>query len=148
MPINTYLASFIFTVALIAPKMASESQLSTLTFQQITSQTALEAPKTAFLSVNDYAKKAAADAGIDPNKFLRLISCESTWKEGAVGDNNRSFGILQFQKRTFDRFSKKYGAEWLQISDSYDQIDLATLMIRDGYEDSWLRCGHKVGLMK
>lgn len=111
-------------------------------------QTLLEAPKTAFLSIDEYAKKAAVDAGIDPNKFLRLISCESAWKEGAVGDNNRSFGILQFQKRTFDRFSIKYGREDLRISDSYDQIDLAVLMIRDGYQDSWLSCGRRVGLVK
>lgn len=128
--------------------MAPESRQPALLAAPAVEQTALEASKTAFLSMDEYAKKAARDAGIDPDKFLRLISCESVWKEDAVGDNNRSFGILQFQKRTFDRFSKKYGREGWRIFDSYDQIDLAVLMIRDGYEDSWLHCSRKVGLVK
>lgn len=128
--------------------MAPQGHLSALPLTQIPDQTVLDAPKTAFLSIDEYAKKAAADTGIDPEKFLRLISCESRWKEDATGDHDKSFGILQFQKPTFERFSKKYNREELDISDSYDQIDLAVLMIRDGYEDSWLRCGRKVGLVK
>ena len=127
--------------------MAPESRFSAPPLLQAQNQTALEAPKSAFLSIEEYAAEAAHEAGIDPRKFLRLISCESTWKEDAVGDKNSSFGILQFQKRTFERFSKKYGLDELTISDSYDQIDLAALMIRDGYEDSWLHCGRKVGLV-
>ncbi|MBI3630754.1 MAG: transglycosylase SLT domain-containing protein [Candidatus Sungbacteria bacterium] len=100
------------------------------------------------MSIDDYAKKAAEQTGIDTDRFLGLITCESNWKEDAAGDHNRSFGILQFQKPTFARFSKKYNMESLDISDSYDQIDLAALMIRDGYQDNWLRCGRRVGFLQ
>ena len=99
------------------------------------------------MTVDEYARKAASDGGIDPDQFLGLITCESEWKEDAVGDHNRSFGILQFQKETFAQFSKKYDMETLDISDSYDQIDLAALMIRDGYQENWFHCSHRVGLL-
>ena len=108
----------------------------------------LEAPKAPIVSIDEYAKQAAQDAGISAKKFLGLISCESEWKEDAVGDHHRSFGILQFQKETFRRFSKKYDLEMLHIASSFDQIDLASLMIRDGYEDHWFHCSRKVGLLK
>lgn len=108
---------------------------------------ALTAPKAQYLSVDEYAKKAALDAGISPRQFLSLISCESNWKEDAVGDNNKSLGILQFQKPTFDRFAKKYKKGFLDISDPYDQIDLAALMISDGHQEHWYHCSRKVGLL-
>ena len=145
--IPTYLASFILTVALIAPKTAPQSQLPALLLATAKNQIALEAPKAAFLTVDEYARKAASDAGIDPDQFLKLITCESEWKEDAVGDHNRSFGILQFQNATFERFAKKYDMETLNIMNSFDQIDLAVLMFRDGYEEHWFRCSHKVGLL-
>jgi len=148
LPINTYLASLILTAALIVPKTAPQSHITALALLQPADPTALEAPKAAFLSIDEYAQKAAKDTGINPEWFLTLISCESNWKEDAAGDHNKSFGILQFQKATFARFSKKYDMESLDISNSYDQIDLAVLMIHDGYQDNWLRCGRRAGFVK
>ena len=135
-------------MALLAPKVAPESQDNTPLLPKNTARYAIEAPKTSFLSIDEYAQKAAIDSGLDPKKFQNLITCESHWKEDAAGDNNRSFGILQFQKETFARFSKKYDLDLLDISDSYDQIDLAVLMIRDGYEASWKNCARKIGLLR
>lgn len=143
-PINTYLATFILTVALIVPKTAPESQNTTSALPEKTTRYAIEAPKTSFLSIDEYARQAAYDAGIDSDKFQLLISCESHWQEDAAGDNNRSFGILQFQKETFTRFAKKYDLRLRDISDSYDQIDLAVLMIRDGYVSHWKNCARKI----
>ena len=145
---NISLASLIFTVALMTPNMASQSHIAVLPILQTQDTPVLEAPKAAFLSIDEYARKAAQDAGINPKRFLALISCESNWKEDAAGDNNKSLGILQFQKATFNRFAKKYDLESLDISDSYDQIDLAVLMIRDGYQEHWLRCGRRAGLVR
>ena len=72
------------------------------------SASALEAPKKAMLSVEEYAKAAAEDAGINTIKFKKLITCESVWKEDAAGDNGTSFGILQFKYPTFEMFNAKY----------------------------------------
>ena len=145
---STYLSSVILALALMAPNSAQESQNMPKAPVSAEYLHALEAPKAAVLNIDEYAKKAAGDAGINPRQFLRLISCESEWKEDAVGDHNRSFGILQFQPATFARFSKKYDMKSLDISSSYDQIDLAVLMIRDGYEENWLHCARKAGLLK
>ena len=145
---NTYLASLIVTATLIFPKLAPQSQKTALPFLSPDNQIALQAPKAVVLDIDEYAKKAAADTGVDPEKFSKLINCESRWKEDAVGDHNRSFGILQFQPATFARFSKKYDLRSLDISDSYDQIDLAVLMIRDGYEENWFHCARKADLLK
>ena len=145
---STYLASLIVTATLILPKIAPQSQYQALPFLSPNNQTALQSPKAVVLDIDEYAQKAAQGTGIDSAKFLRLVNCESEWKEDAVGDHNRSFGILQFQKETFARFSKKYDMQSLDISDSYDQIDLAVLMLRDGYEENWFRCSRKIGLLK
>ncbi len=102
-----------------------------------------------------YAYERAIDAGINPIKFIKLIHCESRIQEKAKGDYSKetgkfiSQGILQFQKKTFDLFSKKYGliGEWLS---PYSQINLATQIIsreKNGWKN-WLTCGKMVGYDK
>ena len=65
-----------------------------------------------------------------------LIHKESSWRVDAVGDNNHSFGLLQFQIPTFNEFSAKYKLE-LNINNPKHQILLAKLMIDDGYLYRW-----------
>ncbi len=107
---------------------------------------ALWAPKTPFLSLKDYAISSATNAGIDPERFAALVSCESSWNPAAVGDGGKSTGLLQFQKRTFDEFAKKYHMPRLIIEDPYDQIDLASRMIQNGHSVHWERCSARAGL--
>lgn len=105
----------------------------------------LEAPKTPIVSIEEYAVAAAEESGLNPFRLKRLINCESVWKEDAAGDNGTSFGILQFKKPTFELFNKKYGFEGRDIMNPRHQIDLAALMIRDGYIFHWKNCGKKIG---
>jgi hypothetical protein len=106
---------------------------------------ALEAPRTQFLTIEDYAYSAAGEAAIDTHKFRRLIMCESRWKAEAEGDNGTSFGLLQFKKPTFAHFTKKYGIADADIQNPHHQIDLAAKMIANGHLDHWKNCARKIG---
>ncbi len=105
----------------------------------------IEAPKASYMSIEDYAAAAATEAGISPIMFKHLIGCESVWHEDAAGDHGTSLGILQFKHPTFEMFNEKYGFKGRDIMNPYHQIDLAVLMIRDGYLGHWKNCGHKIG---
>lgn len=97
------------------------------------------------VSITDYAGETALKQKIDPERFKRLIACESQWKEDAAGDNGTSFGILQFKTPTFAHFTTKYKLEDFSIDNPRDQIDLASLMIADGYLQHWKNCARKTG---
>lgn len=106
---------------------------------------ALETPKTPLVSIEDYAVAIGAEHDIDSVRFKRLIACESRWKEDAAGDNGTSFGILQFKTSTFAHFTKKYDLAGYDIENPHHQINLAALMIRDGYLRHWKNCARKTG---
>ncbi len=106
------------------------------------------------IPILQYAYERAIDAGINPIKFIKLIHCESRIQEKAKGDYSKetgkfiSQGILQFQKKTFDLFSKKYGlidGEWLN---PYSQINLASRMLKDGLWSQWYNCSKQIGTIK
>ena len=97
------------------------------------------------LSITDYAQEAAEKQDINPERFKRLIACESQWKEDAAGDNGTSFGILQFKTPTFAHFTKKYQLEDLSIDNPRDQMDLAAQMIANGHLKHWKTCARKTG---
>jgi len=59
-----------------------------------------------------------------------LIRYESNWKEDAVGDSGRAFGILQFWQSTFSLYAEKYGLT-LDYKNPEDQIYLAYRMLED-----------------
>lgn len=151
-PINTYLTSLLLAVALINPpgnQVSPPSAIHPITPLIISENTsgtpfALEAPKTPYLSLVVYAELAAHDAHINASKFKALIACESVWRETALGDNGTSIGILQFKDGTFAHFNKKYNFENRTIQNPQHQIDLATLMIRDGYLFHWKNCARKI----
>ena len=117
----------------------------TTSAQRHLSDILLEAPKTPFLTIEDYAVAAAKDAAINPAKFQRLITCESRWEADAQGDNGTSFGILQFKRPTFAHFSRKYGMTETSIEDPHHQIDLAVRMIANGHLEHWKNCSRKIG---
>lgn len=100
------------------------------------------------MDIREFAERAAREAGLRTDLIQNLIRCESEWKLDAKGDNGASHGILQFKTPTFALFSKKYGLGDLEIENPYHQIELASLMIRDGYIIHWKNCGRKLGLIK
>lgn len=153
LPINTYLTSLLLAVALISPPgipVSQKSAINPATPLYVSEDApgtpfALEAPKTPYLSLAIYAELAAHDANISASKFKALIACESVWHETALGDNGTSIGILQFKDDTFAHFNKKYNFANRTIQNPQHQIDLATLMIRDGYLFHWKNCSRKIG---
>lgn len=137
------------TVALLVPNLAHESQIiADIPAAEPThagAGGALEAPRTAFLTLEEYASHAATDAGIDPMQFLRLIMCESRWKEDAAGDSGTSLGLLQFKKSTFAHFIKKYPIADADIDNPRHQIELAAAMIAGDHLRHWKNCARKIG---
>lgn len=93
----------------------------------------------------EYAMETARKNDIKPQYFLRLIQCESAWREDALGDSKTSFGLLQFKKETFSLFSDKFDFQNYNISNSYHQVDLAAKMIKEGYIFHWKNCARKIG---
>ena len=105
------------------------------------------------LDILDYAYTRAVDAGINPIKFIKLINCESEIDKTAKGDFQTetgkyiSQGILQFQKSTYNTYSKRYGLVGTWLS-PYSQINLAARMIsreKDGWRH-WYHCARAVHL--
>jgi hypothetical protein len=97
----------------------------------------------------------AVNEKINPELFLKLSECESKIKKVALGDYRKeidtyiSQGIFQFQKKTFDMYSKKYNfiGSWLN---PYSQISLTGIIIgreKNGWKN-WLTCGKIVGYDK
>lgn len=94
------------------------------------------APKTALLTT--YQK-------------LDLLSfCESGQKEQIkVLDTNGkySYGLLMFQRGTFDFFGEKYGLQHDDIYSRKQQLEIAKRMIEDGLIYHWRNCAKKQGLI-
>ena len=102
------------------------------------------------LSIVNYATQVAQAHKIDENMFLSLISCESRFNTTAKGDYRKetgkhmAYGPLQWWRSSFNSYSKKYNLE-LDYHNSYDQIDLAALVIRDGGLHNWKNCQKHIG---
>lgn len=133
-------------VALLAPHMAYEAADESPQLQiSDTRRFAFEAPKTAIPTLAEYSEISAQEAGINPTLFKRLIACESRWNDRAEGDNGTSFGLLQFKEDTFLLFAKKYNLATASYVNPHHQMDLAALMIRDGYISHWQNCARRIG---
>src|SRR3990167_512271 len=74
--------------------------------------------------------------GVDPKLISKVIECESQWKENAVGDGNRAYGLFQYHKASFKNHAKLYGEE-LDYYSSFDQIKLGTWAIANGMGREW-----------
>ena len=74
---------------------------------------------------------------LDYEKLHTLIQKESGWKETAVGDSGRAFGLAQFWQGTFYGYAKRYGLYELEYKDPYAQIQLMAKMIADGQAFNW-----------
>src|SRR3990167_5078295 len=110
--------------------------------------TASSTPATltnARLDLVHYSFQEAARLGVNPEKFIQLIECESRWKSDALGDfrsETKEFmasGPLQWWRSSFDMYSKKYGLKG-DYKNPYDQVDLALLVLKDGGHKNWYNC--------
>ena len=146
--INAYLTAFILAVSLLTPGEAKEATGGNTLEYSHPIPLAIATRKPEPTDIRGYAEYAAENAGLAPNTIQDLIRCESEWKLDAKGDRGASYGILQFKVPTFELYSKKYELVGYDIEDPFNQIDLAALMIKDGYIYHWKNCGRKLGLIK
>ena len=92
-----------------------------------------------------FAHDIATINQIDPEKFIKLLNCESKFNPKAKGDfrieDNRYManGVAQFWKGTFDTFSEVYDFDG-KYTNPHDQIVLAGKMIKDGLHNHWMNC--------
>jgi len=84
--------------------------------------------------------------------LAELSHCESSGREDIVilDTNNRySHSCLQFQTRTFNHYSERYGFEDVDIMNCEDQKDVANEMLKENYYNwqHWYLCStEKIGL--
>jgi hypothetical protein len=88
--------------------------------------------------------------GIDKALFRYMVQCESQGELNRIGDTDYyvngvwtpSYGVLQFQKRTFNEYAKKYGVKNAKITDYRSQLLIAAQMVRDNKTHLWT-CGRR-----
>jgi hypothetical protein len=69
---------------------------------------------------------------------LSILTCESNIKHTDIwGDNGMSYGIAQFQERTFKELKLKAGKPKLSWKVQADQIWLLDWALRNGYGEYW-----------
>ena len=101
------------------------------------------------IEIVEYAFKESSQADINPEKFIRLIWCESQF-EPRGGDYStttqkyHSWGLLQFQRPTFNYLSKNSGIQG-DYKDSFTQIKLAVWTINYDSKglNHWWTCSRR-----
>lgn len=113
--------------------------------QPITDTTSLVAIPTKE-RLKEYLKIISTKEGLSKEKeqqIENIIQCESNWDFKAKNEKGQSFGVMQFQKRTFNWFNKLKDDN-LDFNSPYDQIELAVWAFNNGYESHW-DCYHLLG---
>lgn len=105
------------------------------------------------LSNTKYAIEQAMKYNVDPEKLVKLMDCESliSYQEGDKNPKTGKFeslGILQFQKPTWNQYSKIYGVKG-KYPDAKPEIELTAKMIGDNPDlaHNWWRCAYRIGLV-
>lgn len=86
-----------------------------------------------------YKPVYAADASL----IIDIIECESSGRHDVYGDKGKSFGIVQFQKDTFNELKEKAHMRQLVWRNPVHQLRLMVWAIDHGYGDRW-SCYRKV----
>lgn len=83
-------------------------------------------------------KRVADENGIDSDILISMAECESSVRHnGVYGDNGKSYGIMQFQRPTFDLFKGISGIDGLEYENEKDQIVLTAWAVKNGFGDHW-----------
>lgn len=77
--------------------------------------------------------------GINPDTFVYIIKCESSFNSEAVHDGGHGKGVTGFWKQTFDRWNNKFFNGELDYSKQEDQIKLMARAFKEGeeYRNDW-----------
>src|SRR3990167_1703458 len=101
------------------------------------------------IEIIEYAFKESSQADINPEKFIRLIWCESQFQIRGGDWNEKtqrydSHGLLQFQRPTFNYLSKNSGIQG-DYKDSFTQIKLAVWTINYDSKglNHWWTCSRR-----
>jgi hypothetical protein len=69
-------------------------------------------------------------------EVYRIIKCESQWKEDAIGDGGRAYGLAQFHRPTWDWLVKLSGKN-LDYYNPQHQIELLDWALENGRGYLW-----------
>ena len=82
-----------------------------------------------------------------------LVKCESGGNPGAIGDNGKARGVLQFHRGTLKSFAVKYGLRTELTEADYSNTSLQREVARKMIEENknnlrhWLVCSRKQNLL-
>lgn len=84
--------------------------------------------------INYYANYYQADE----KELLAVIKCESGFRPEVYGDGKQAFGLLQYHRKTFDKFASLYGQN-LEYYSALDQIKLTSYIFANypQYKTQW-----------
>jgi hypothetical protein len=68
---------------------------------------------------------------------VKIVACESAGQANVWGDDGTSFGIAQFQQRTFNSFKKSMGISQLNWKDPIHQLVLLNWALRNNLGHHW-----------
>lgn len=102
-------------------------------------------------NIETYAREKASEFGLEEQRLVRAIQCESTFNPFARSKDNRYHGLVQYDTRTWNEalaFYKKYhhipDAVWsLMQKDIYDpffHIDVTVTFIKSVGYSRWPNC--------
>ncbi len=74
---------------------------------------------------------------LDVDTMVTIIDCESAGKYNAVGDGGKSYGIVQFQKATFNEMKRQAHMPNLEYKNPIHQMRLMVWGFNHGYASRW-----------
>lgn len=119
--------------------------LSFITMQPVHSPTEIQPPLWENPSTQEVINKYATEYGVDPLLLDKIMVCESGRNKDAINKkdpNGGSYGIMQYQKPTWEYFEKKYGQD-LDFYSYHDQIKMTAIAVSDGQGSHW-SCYRKI----
>ena len=80
---------------------------------------------------------------VEYDLLYNLAKCESELvHENKWGDKGRSFGLYQWQEKSWELYNKKFNLD-LDIKNPKDQIELTAIVLKDGGWRNWYNCYRK-----
>jgi len=88
--------------------------------------------------LKSYAREQAELLDVNPDKFARLIACESEWDSKAKNPVSSARGLLQYLIDTWETTRSNY--QGYSRYDPYASIREAVLDIANGQQSMWQQC--------
>ena len=127
-----------FTIVLLAigiPKyIAMYKTLGNINYTQVIYQS----PQSQQEELEEYAREQAKMLGIDEDKFVTLIACESSWNPSARNKESSARGLLQYLVGTWE--TTQSNRQGYSRFDPYASIREAVIDIANGSQSMWQEC--------